>query len=328
MRVSDADGLRRALAAAQAGDVIELAPGDYPITSTLSPAAGGLPQAPIMVRGQPGARLLSRTAVVLRLAQPHWMLEGLSIEGDCQPANRCETGLQLLGNARQLRLQQLQLKGFNTAILVRGDAGNWPDQGRLSDSLIANATPRSGGSAGVGLDLGGASGWLISGNRFADLGRDGAVGYALLLRGGGEGNRVERNLISCAAGGRQVGIGLGGSRTGTRLMRHPERDLEQLQTQIAHNLVVNCGEAALDLYRSADARVEHNHLLASGGIDLRGGSSATLVANLSSGAWYPRRGNLLGGNANRRWSPRATELRQALQEAQALAPAGAEGLQP
>jgi hypothetical protein len=337
MQVRDVDGLRAAMAAAQAGDVIELAAGDYLIDEALETAAGGQAQAPIIVRGAAGARLLVRAALGLRVSQPWWVLEGLVVEGRCPPPG-CDLALLVQGSARQLRLQQLTLRNFTTAIRVRGSEGNWPDHGSVRDSLFLNEAP-AGAAAVRTLDLLGASHWRFEGNRVFGVGRGQAQGggtaYALRLRGGGEGNQIERNLIVCAPGetfrsgvGPQVAIGLGSGGTSGRQRRDPSQGLEQQRGRVAHNLIANCSDVAVDIHRSADIQLLHNNLLSSGGIALRGpGASAELVANLTSGAWYPRRGTLLIGGRNLRWRPQSGEVLAALREARAVVPKPADGEQ-
>lgn len=318
--VRDIAGLRQALAAARAGDVIELQSGDYPLESPLETSAAGLPQAPIVVRGLAGARLLVRAPLAMRVTQPWWVLEGLQFESHCPGG--CALGIELQGGARQLRMQQLQLRDFATAIQVHGDEGSWPDHGALLDSLIVQQAPVDGEPGATALDLLGASHWRVEGNRVWGSARPEGLSYAIRLRGGGERNRIERNLLICApgpsVGAQQVGIGVGGQ-TAARQRRAA---LEQQRSLLAHNLVLNCNDAAVDVQAASEIELRHNSLLASGGILLRGvGSSAELVANLSSGAWYPRRGTLLGGARNRRWSPQSTELLAALREARDTLPA-------
>jgi hypothetical protein len=301
-------------------------PGDYLSRDALEPVGAGLPQAPIVLRGLPGARLLIDGPLGLRLTRPWWVLEGLQIEGRC--AGGCATGLELRGDARHLRLQQLQLRQFGTAIRAQGADDAWPDHGELLDSLIALDAPAVGGGA-TALDLVGASHWQVTGNRVMGAARRGDISYAMRLRAGGEGNRIARNLIVCAPhagfGGQQLGIAVGGD----TLPRMRRGEFEQRRAQVLHNLVLNCSDAAIDLQRSVDTELKHNSLLASGGILLRGaGSSAELIANLSSGAWYPRRGTLLGGARNRRWAPQSSELLAALAEARDKLPAAPPGEAP
>lgn len=340
LQVRDVAGLRHAMASAQAGDVIELAAGDYPITETLETAAGGQAQAPIIVRGLPGARLLVRTAIGLRVSQPWWVIEGLALDAQCR-APGCELAVQVIGSGRQLRLQQLQLRNFNTAVQVRGDAGSWPDGGSVHDSLFLNDAPTRGGASALALDVVGASQWRFEGNRVLGIaratgaGKDDGVAYAVRLRGGGEGGQIERNLIVCAstdafrsAVGPQIAIGLGSGGTIGRHQRDPAQGLEQQHVRIANNLVANCSDVAIDIHRSAEVLVAHNSLLSSGGIALRGpGASAELLANLTSGAWYPRRGTLLTGGRNLRWRPQAGEVLAALREAREAVPKPADGEQ-
>ena len=73
--------LRDALAAAQPGDTVRLAPGTY--TEPLNSVRGGLADAPIVIGGEPGAPpLLQVSGRVATLAHPHLVVEHVILDGE------------------------------------------------------------------------------------------------------------------------------------------------------------------------------------------------------------------------------------------------------
>lgn len=326
--VRDLAQLQTAMAAARAGDTIELAAGDYLLDEPLRSQANGWERSPIRLRGQPGARLLLRKGVALDLQHAWWLVEDLHIEARCAAEAPCEAAVRVREHASHLLLQRLQFHAFGVAVHATGRDRHWPDHGAVLDSLFVLDGPRAGGVPGQALHLQGGSHWRFAGNRVLGVGRprgDGAA-YAVLAKGGGEGLVVERNLIVCSpqpmpGADAQLGIGFGGAGTPARWQRDPEQAVEHQHARVVDNVVSNCSDAAIDLHRSRDIQLLHNTLLASSGIVLRGaGSEAVLRRNLTSGAWYPQGGTLVSGGYNLRWVPAGRSLPEALQQARALPP--------
>lgn len=284
--------LRAALAQAGPGDWLQLAPGDYPIEQALLPARAGRADAPIVLRGSPGARLRVRGTMGLKLTQPHWVLEGLDFEGDCVRAADCEHALQVAGAAHHLVLRHNRFAEFNAALKINGESGRWPDQGQLLHNRIVNRAARTGPGPVVGVDLVGASDWRIEGNLIAGWAKSGGdrISYAIYLKGGGRGGRVERNLVLCAPRpgfeeqGHQVGISFGGGLTGAAY-RRPDAPagLEHHDGLARGNLILNCNDSSLDVNQSAAITLRANTWLGGGGLQVRGaGASAWAEGNRGS----------------------------------------------
>lgn len=326
-RAGSVAALREAMAQALPGDVIELQAGDHVVTETLHAGRGGRPGAPIVLRGADGARLLSNTVEAIKLAQPHWIVEHLEMIGRCANAASCEHALHVVGHAHDTWLYALQLRDFNAAIKVNGESGAWPDRGRMSHSLLANRTPRPGGAPATPFDLVGASHWRFEDNRIWGVAKGGgnAVAYAAFMKGGGQGGRMERNLVVCApqpafAGiGRQVGLSFGGGGTDPGTLRDKQTRLEHVQGVAAGNVVLNCNDTALDVNDSDAIELRGNIALGGGGILVRGrGSSAQAFDNLSSGPIFAMPGNELVAQGNRRVAPADVDAGRLLKTLQAV----------
>ncbi|RZJ10412.1 MAG: hypothetical protein EOP39_08795 [Rubrivivax sp.] len=313
--------LREAMAQALPGDVIELQPGDHPVTETLYTGNAGRPGAPIVLRGSTGARLLVNTVEAIKLTQPHWVIEHLEMVGNCANVASCEHAMHVVGQAHDTMLYGLQLRDFNAAIKVNGEGGAWPDRGRVSHSLLANRAPRPGDAPATPFDLVGASEWRFEDNRIlgvAKVGGDG-VAYGAFMKGGGQGGHMERNLIVCAPQaafvgvGRQVGLSFGGGRTDPGALRDKQTRLEHIQGVASGNVVLNCNDTALDVNESDAIELRDNIALGSGGILVRGqASSARALDNVVSRPLFAMPGNELVAQRNRRMTPTEADARQLL----------------
>lgn len=304
--------LRDAMAQALPGDVIELQAGDHVVKETLYAGHAGRPDAPIVLRGAAGARLLSDTVEAIKLTQPHWVVEHLEVVGNCANAPRCEHAFHIVGQAHDTVLYGLQLRDFNAAIKVNGEDGAWPDGGRVSHSLLANRSPRAGDAPATPFDLVGASQWRFEDNRVWGIAKSGGngVAYGAYMKGGGQGGRMERNLVVCAPQaaffgvGRQVGLSFGGGRTDPGTLRDKQTRLEHIQGVASGNVVLNCNDTALDVNESDAIELRDNLALGSGGILVRGqGSSAQVFDNVGSRPIFAMPGNELLAQGNRRVAP-------------------------
>lgn len=321
-KVANVSALREAMSQALPGDVIELQPGDHVIKATLVVGQGGRADAPIVLRGAAGARLLSETVEAIKLTQPHWVIEHLEIVGTCARVTTCEHAIHVVGHAEQVWLSGLQLRNFNAAIKVNGEDGAWPDHGRVTGSLLANDAPRPGDAPSTPFDLVGASDWRFEDNRVWGVAKQGGdrVAYGAFMKGGGQGGRMERNLVVCApdvrfqAVGHQVGLSFGGGRTDGGTLRDQQTRLEHVQGVAADNVVLNCNDSALDVNESAAIELRNNVLLGSGGVLARGkGSSARWLDGIASRPGYAMPGNELQSSGVRRWTPSSMDAKQVLE---------------
>lgn len=322
-RPADVAALRDALQQAQPGEVIELQPGDHVVSSTLYVGHAGQAEAPIVLRGAPGARLLSETVETLKLKQPHWVIEQLEMVGHCPQPAQCEHAVHVVGAARNTTLTGLLLRDFNAAIKVNGEDGTWPDRGLVSDSLLLNTAPRPGAAPATPFDLVGASFWRFERNRVWGVAKAGGngVAYGAFMKGGGQGGRFVGNLVVCApqpafaGAGAQVGLSFGGGKTDPKLLRDQQTRLEHIQGVAEGNVVLNCNDTALDVNEAVGIVLRGNILLGGGGVLVRGqGASAEYVGNVSSRPEYARPGNQIDARGNRRFEPAAhSDARQVLE---------------
>lgn len=312
--VHDVDALRAAMARAEPGTVITLAPGAYEIRgSSLGAGRPGSAAAPVVVRAAlPGSvELFSRVQVTIKVEAPHWRFENLAIHGACRRAVDCEHAFHVVGAASGFAAVNNRIDGFNAHFKINGVKGRFPDHGLIEGNSLSNPGPRATARPVTPIDLVAASGWTVRANvisHFVKLGGN-RVSYGAFAKGGGGDNRFERNLVWCQPGpegeggrqvGQQVGLSLGGGGTGARVCRDGRCITEQDRGVIRANLIVGCSDAGIYLNRAADSRIEDNTLIDTGGIDVRYPASSALVdGNLVDGAIRSRDGGLLRLGDNR-----------------------------
>lgn len=289
--VSGVEALRLALAGARPGEVLQLLPGSYRIESTLLTGTAGRAGQPITVRGGPGVRIDAATTEAFKVVQPHWVFEGLHMRGVCVQDHDCEHAFHVAGPAVGTVIRDNRLEDFNAAVKVNGEGGRFPDGGRLEHNDIANRGPRLTERPVSPVDIVGASHWVVSGNRVANFAKNGSnrISYGIFMKGGGQGGRIEGNLVICTPAGvsqpgERVGISLGGGGTGSESCRDRQCIVEHQGGQVANNIVAHCNGPGLDVNHATGSELRHNTLINTAGILVRDDpSSATVRANLLDG---------------------------------------------
>lgn len=293
-QVHSMEALAEAVLQAQAGEVIEVAPGTYAWPHTLRTRTGGAAGAPIVLRAQrPGTVTFEVSALEgLVVRHPYWVIENLNWRGVCRVHNDCEHALHVVGAAIGTVLRNNHLSDFNAHVKVNGEGGRWPDGGLLQFNTLTNTAPRGVVNRPVTpFDLVGASAWVLRDNLVTDFVRPDlkSPAYGLFMKGGGENGRIEHNLVICTRGnisqfGTRVGISLGGGLTGGASARPgPDFTFEHRGGVVRNNVVAHCNEAGLDSNRAIESVFADNILVNTSGVLLRGGSQVRVERNLLDG---------------------------------------------
>lgn len=308
--VDSIDALARAMAEAEPGDTIELGPGRYTLRRTLVAARAGTPARPIVVRAaQPGqVEIDSQVVQAVLVMAPHWQFLNLNWRGACAQDSQCEHAYHVVGAARGTVILNNRLVDFNAAVKVNGEAGQWPDHGLLQHSSLVNTRPRAIGASVAALDLVGANGWRIADNHVEGLVKTGgdrhATAFGLCAKGAAEAVAIERNLVVCTRAqpwpeNATVGITLGCGTTRPDFCRDGRCGAETVGATVANNVVAHCNDFGLDLHQARAARVLHNSLVNTAGIDARGAASeARVEANLVQGRIRTRDGARVDATSN------------------------------
>ncbi|MBB2485624.1 right-handed parallel beta-helix repeat-containing protein [Mitsuaria sp. WAJ17] len=285
--------LEQALQEARPGDILELADGRYPITRSLWTRTAGTAEQPITLRAAHprAAVLVSETATLFEITEPHWHFEDLDIEGHCKPPG-CEHALHVTGKASHFRAENNVISDFDSHVKVNGSKGLFPDHGRLSRNTLLNKGERVSARPANPVDIVAASHWVIGENivRHFVHPDDKTSSYGIFMKGGGSSGRIERNLVICAAQGvssrgTRLGISFGGGLTGPSFCRDQLCRTEHENGLARANIVANCNDAGLDINHSTSITLEGNVLINTAGINVRGTSpAARLIGNLGDGS--------------------------------------------
>jgi hypothetical protein len=290
---ADVPQLRTALANAQPGDVITLAPGRYRVEgSALTANRPGRADAPVTVRAPRFGQVTLQFNLLegFHVLAPHWIFENLVIEGVCADHGSCEHAFHVVGDAQSTVIRNNELRDFNAQIKINGDRSRFPDGGRISGNRIYNRTPRRTANPVTPIDLVAASRWTIDGNLIADFVKDGGdfTSYGAFAKGAGEDNRFLGNVVLCehrlrGAPGRRVGLSFGGGGSGAAACRDGRCAHDHDLGTVRDNLIASCSDAGVYLNRAVNSRLEHNTILDTAGIQARAAGELISMANLVDG---------------------------------------------
>ncbi|MDP2004464.1 MAG: hypothetical protein Q8K45_02205 [Rubrivivax sp.] len=307
-RLANTTALAEAMAAAKAGDVLELLPGSYRIGQQLDTGHGGRADAPIVVRAViPGTvELLVDTVQAIVVSRPYWLFENLTLRGVCVDHGACEHAFHIVGDAKGTVVRNNLLRDFNAHIKVNGEGGRWPDHGLLQFNTFTNSGPRQTDKPVTLVDIVGVNGWQLLDNRIENFVKAGGnqTSFGAFLKGAGRQGRMERNLVVCtpqgvAQPGLRVGLSIGGGGTGTAFCRDGACRAEHFDALVANNIVAHCNDAGIDVYRSQGTVLSFNTLVNTAGVLVRGDDSqARVQANVIEGRLRAAKGGRIEESDN------------------------------
>ncbi|MDE2007587.1 MAG: hypothetical protein KGI51_13550 [Rhodospirillales bacterium] len=314
--VDSTASLRAAVAGARPGDVIELAPHTYRLEDRgLYAGNAGTAAAPITLRAAGLGMAVIRSDVVeaIKVAAPYWRFENLVIQGVCGDDTYCEHAFHVVGAARHTVIRNCRLADFNAQVKINWEGGQIPDDGRIVHDSLIDTHPRRTGNPVTPVDLDTASGWVIRDTLIADFTKTEGdlVSYGAFAKAAGSNNDFIRNVVLCRwhlpdRGGERVGLSYGGGGSPDSIRRDQGKTgLEQLRGVMRDNLIAFCSDDGIYLNRAGGARIEHNTLIDTGGIDARfADTSARIDGNIVDGAIRTRDGARIEAADNRAtWLP-------------------------
>lgn len=301
--------VRDAIARAQPGDVITIAPGRYRFDGNpIDVSRPGRAEAPITIRAEvPGSVTLEfALAEGFVVSAPDWIFEGLVIRGVCADHSACEHAFHVVGHAVRFVARRNTVLDFNAQFKINGRGGAYPDEGRIEGNVIADTAPRRTANPVAPIDLVAASGWRITGNRISDFIKVGgdAISVGAFAKGGGTDNRFLGNLVICEdrlreLPGQRVGLSLGDGGTDEAFCRGGDCRVEQDGGVIASNLIASCSDDGIYVNRAARSRIAANVLIDTGGIVARAPETVVeVVGNRVDGAILARDGARLRAAGN------------------------------
>ena len=229
------------------------------------------------------------------------------MRGVCGDHSDCEHAIHIVGGATDVLIRNNRFQDYNAHLKINAEDGRFPDRGVIEGNTFTDTAPRATDNPVTPIDLVAASDWRIRGNIIADFVRanEGRATYGAFVKGAGEGNVMERNLVVCewrlrGVAGEHVGLSLGGG--GTDLYARRElghSGFEQIGGVIRDNLIVSCDDDGIYLNRAARSLIDHNTLLDTAGLDARFvETSAIVTANIVDGSVRVRDGASLRAQDN------------------------------
>lgn len=307
-RVASVSEMVQAMRQARPGEIIEIQPGTYRLTSPLKTAAGGSAELPVTLRASlPGSVTLEiKSTEGMVISQPYWIIENLTVRGVCTEDSQCEHAMHVVGDGHHVIIRNNRIEDFNAHIKVNGLAGRWPDHGLIRFNTLSNSRPRRTHLPVTPIDIVGASHWQVADNlisRFI-MGEGSQISYGVFMKGAGAHGRIERNLVICtpeniSQPGARVGISMGGGGTGKQYCRDGICAAEHSEGVVAHNIVAHCNDFGIDVNASDRITVGFNTLINTSGIDVRYAANATrVVGNLLEGRIRARHGSVVDAQMN------------------------------
>ena len=281
-----------ALKAAQAGQTVMLAPGEYHVSSSrVDIGQGGTPSLPIhLMAHELGSVKIFLKGEGIVVNKPYWQFSNLHFIGFCKRHSQCEHAFHVVGKGHHTVIKNNILQDFNAMIKVNGFGGDYPDDGQVTHNTFFNSTPRNTTNPVTPFDLMHANNWRVSDNFFFDIQKSAGnqVSYAAFFKGGSEHGIFERNLVMCAANlpddFTAIGLSLGGGGS-LRKDRRNKNSAEHVGGIIRNNIIMHCSnDVGIYVNRSRNSLIEHNILYNTLGIDIRfPESDANVINNVISG---------------------------------------------
>ncbi|MEM7706525.1 MAG: chondroitinase-B domain-containing protein [Pseudomonadota bacterium] len=296
--VDSVTGLTDAIANAQPGDTITIAPGRYRIAATrISVNVPGTSTQPITVRAQ----ALGQVQIVwdsagsfvegFLISAPWWRFENLDIEGICVNDSDCEHAFHVVGDADFTVIRNNRLHGFNAMLKANQTGGQFPDDVLVEGNELFNASSRNTANPVTPIDVVGGRRWILRSNTIYDFAKAGGnqISYAAFLKGNSKDGVIERNLVMCErfhSGQIRLGLSFGGGGSGPPGICEENTCTPEHEGGIMrNNLIINCpADVGIYLNEAADSEVHHNTLFNNTGIDVRfAASNVDLRNNLLMG---------------------------------------------
>lgn len=302
--VANVEQLRKAMAAANPGDIITLLPGRYHLVEPMPVAdRPGRADAPITVRAATprSVELALRATEGFRVSAPYWRFDDLDLRGACDNHSECEHAFHIVAHGHHFSARNNLITDFNAHFKINGQDGAFPDHGLIEGNTLTNSAPRQTANPVTPIDLVAASGWTIRRNLITDFVKleGNRVSFGAFAKGGGSGNRFERNTVICeqrlrGQAGSRIGLSLGGGGSDPNVCRDRRCITEQQEGRIESNLIMACSDDGIYVNSAAASQVVHNTVLDTAGIDVRfASSSATVDGNLVDGPIRARNGGLI-----------------------------------
>ncbi|WPC72906.1 right-handed parallel beta-helix repeat-containing protein [Vibrio porteresiae] len=269
------------------GTTIVVADGDYTLQAKRFETSNDEPTKynPIVLKAEhPGkARLLMTSLEGLYIARPFWTITGFQFVGQCPNQNSCEHAIHVVGGAHNVQIINNEFIDFNAAVKVNGNAGMYPDDGKVLYNNFHFTKPRETIYSVTPINIDHANNWVVSHNIIRDFVKSAGnkISYGVFMKGGSNNGIIENNLVLCNSTkqrypGSTIGISAGGGGMEDR------RGGVRYQTNkliIRNNIVFHCSDVGIYLNGGRDTLINNNTVYNTNGIDVRFEESSAMIFN-------------------------------------------------
>jgi hypothetical protein len=285
--VATSADLRAAIASAQPGATIHLAPGAYALGEPLATQTAGTMAQPILITADAASavRLDVSAGEGLVIAHPYWIVEHVWLNGVGGGAG---SAIHLTPGADNFVVRGSRITNFATGILTDRSAVAEVSTGTVQANEFYNDALAVGGTP---MRIVGGQGWHIVGNYLHDYGGSGAHA-GISLEGGATGVVVEQNLLACGKDhpptGMASGVFVGGPGTMPSLCAATNRGPSSCACEtsaglVRNNIVAHCLGAGIAANRVCATKVHGNTVYdTTPGLDVQAaGATGTIDAKFN-----------------------------------------------
>jgi hypothetical protein len=304
------DSLKRAMAEAMPGDVIELRSGTYPAPKGASLGRSGRPDAWITIRAAKGTRpVIDLAGGELQLSSSYVLLEGVEV------VNGTGNNIHVVPPNGRTPITHIIIRGVRSADMGRGTgaalkiAGLWNNgHGAPAEQIYVEDCDLSGSRDNAIVDAVGVRRSVVRGCWLHDPVKIAMRSPGIFFKGGSSEILIERNLVSGIHGNPAIMVG---GDTGAKWFDglHAAPKVEGVNEVVRGNIIADEDDAAVELRGAVGVQVLSNTIVTrstfavfrftwgGSGSGVKIGNQDVLIANnlvIASGAAYA----LNDGNAD------------------------------
>jgi hypothetical protein len=267
--VSTPGEVRNALAQANPGDIIRVAPGVYEFFDAIDLDSAGLPNQPIQLIGEGNlgdVEFRINGSLGFSVYGQDYVITGIWVRcqgGQCTNAR----GYSLWGSARRITIRGGRTTDFMHHIKgwIANGTLDAPEDVTIAGNEAYNSATFNGSSNVYNLD--GGARWRVIGNFVHDYGNRN-TNYGIFLKGATTQSVIERNLVAgrydrAPGGGAVVGISFGGGRMGVQWCAPGNQGAggcicEDYEGIARNNVIINTSDAAMHVNSACGSKFLNN----------------------------------------------------------------------
>lgn len=278
INVNSSSAILSAIANAQPGQVITIAPGTYSFPSNISVSRSGTVTNKIFLRAaQRGTVTLNTTSLEgFAVRGSNWVFENLKVQGTCSATStNCEHAVHIVGNADDVIFRYNEFINYSSHFKLNATVDSagvqyFPDRLWIIKNKLYNTVQNQANVPHNPLNIDGGDNHIIRGNIIADFsaGLSTKAASGIYPKSGTRYATVEQNLIICKryiSNTRTVrGIYMGDGTMSSAWPRARPANIygESVQNTFRNNITLNCtgdgSSAGIFVGDDSGSKIYHN----------------------------------------------------------------------